>query len=121
MSAARLEPLEAPEFRPNVPEPLLGMCDDSAEGHIRRYLLESNSKQEQQTAWLCRNAVEENKELRRIEERVNEAETEIKSVMVWKDTLTGKAAILGATLFIVASAIVGTALKVLLDAVLHKP
>lgn len=119
-NGTQVEPLVAPEFQPNVPEPLMQLCGKSEQGDILRYLMESNSRQEEATKWLCGQVVSENRSLRIIEARVNESETEIKEVVTWKDTLTGKAAILGATIFILVSAVVGAALKALVDSVFHK-
>lgn len=115
MATGTLEPIDPPDFSAKVPGPLLEMCGDSPEGQIRRYLLESQSVQEQQTSWLCRNAVAENKELREIESRVNKVESEVRDVVDWKNTLTGKGAIVGAAVFILMSAIVGAACKAVVD------
>ena len=91
------------------------MCSDNAEGHIRRYLLESNSRQEEATKWLCQQTVKENKSLRDIEARVNEAEAEIRSVVEWKNTLTGKWVVIGAALVILFTAVVGAICKTVAD------
>ena len=114
-NGTQVEPLVAPEFKSVVPEPLLELCKDTDEGHIRRYLLESNSRQEEATKWLCVQTVKENKSLRDIEARLNEAESEIKAVVEWKNTLTGKSAVAGAAIFILLSAIVGAACKSFVD------
>ena len=110
-----VEPLEAPAFTANVPALILDLCDDSPEGKIRRHLLEALNVQEQQTTWLIRNAVAENKELREIEARVNVVEVETRDVRDWKNTLTGKWGIIGAAIVIVFTAVVGAICKGVAD------
>lgn len=111
---------EPPEFHSKVPAPLLALCNDSPEGQIRRYLLECASVQEQQTAWLVRVNADEAKSLRSLSTRVAKTEEEVRQVLDWKATLTGKNAILGAVLFIVASAMAGAACKAAIDAMTGK-
>lgn len=116
-STNTVEPLSVPEFKPKVPEFILGLCGESPEGKVRRYLLERMDVQDQQTAWLVRNALAENRELRRIEARVTEIELEARDVRAWRNTLTGKWGLIGAAAAIAFTALVASLCQRLLGSI----
>lgn len=121
-----VDPIQEPVFKSSVPSPLLEMCKDTDDGHIRRFLLNSQSVQEQQCAWLVRNSISSNRAIRDMEERfdkrLEKTEKEITELLSWKNNFSGKSAVAATLLLLCVSSAVYALGKAVVDKLMgHQP
>lgn len=91
---SRYEQLKVPEFKSMLPPHVAARLSESD-----RYLVDSVSRMEQQTAWLTQTAVETNKAVRDVDKRVDR-------LTRWRDALTSKWSLIAGVLMLFVPVIV---------------